>query len=91
MKKQRKGREADALRANTEALLAHARALDDNTQALNTHAKVLLETLASTGCCTISAPGVADQQYAGLTRKQCDARARQIDGGVAHWVEGSCA
>jgi kumamolisin len=45
----------------------------------------------STGCCTISAPGVPDRDIPGVTQAECDAIANSQPGAVAHWVKGSCA
>jgi hypothetical protein len=43
------------------------------------------------GCCTISAPNVADRDIPGVTSTECDAIAAAHSGSVAHWVEGECA
>jgi kumamolisin len=44
-----------------------------------------------TGCCTLSAPGVADRQVPGLTQSECIAIQDSHPGTVAHWNPGSCA
>lgn len=46
---------------------------------------------APKGCCTISAPGVADRDIPGVTESECNAIANTQPGAVAHWVSGECA
>jgi hypothetical protein len=47
--------------------------------------------VAPTGCCTISAPGVADRVIPGITREECKAIANAQLDAADHWVEGDCA
>jgi hypothetical protein len=74
-----------------DAINAHTTALRENTAALQNFGALAAAAGGPTGCCTISAPGVADRQVSKVTRTQCFILAHAIPGGVPHWVEGDCA
>jgi subtilase family serine protease len=63
----------------------------ENERLLGMIANTMTAAPAATGCCTISSPGVPDQDIPGITESQCKALANAQPGAVAHWVQGSCA